>query len=246
MVPGQSSGDSAAGKSTSSEKASDSAVLKDEQHAVDMQLQRLKSYEKAQPPDQKAIFMTMKDLGLAYREMGSMQQAEEWLLRATAGLEKELGASSSETLHAQFYLFRCYEKQGNFEEAGRLRKTLVEEYETLSKEKEATFGADHLSTIEASVHVAYIYRTQGRWREAEKLFLKGLATFQTHFGTEHDKTLDVMSELAFCYYWQQRYQEAEKLQEKVLQSREKNLGIDHEDTRSAMFHLSSIYEAQRR
>ncbi|KAN0070712.1 hypothetical protein V8E54_010877 [Elaphomyces granulatus] len=87
---------------------------------------------------------------------------------------------------------------------------------------------------------------QGRWAEAEKLFVQVLQTRKTVLGPEHPDILTSMNNLASTYWKQGRWTEAEKLQVQVVQTRRTVLGPEHPDTLESMNDLASTYWNQGR
>src|SRR3712207_7615197 len=66
-------------------------------------------------------------------------------------------------------------------------------------------------------------RNQGRWKEAEALFVQVMETSKTKLGDSHPDTLNSMANLASTYWNQGRWKEAEARSEEhtsELQSRQ--------------------------
>jgi tetratricopeptide (TPR) repeat protein len=91
-----------------------------------------------------------------------------------------------------------------------------------------------------------VLRQEGRWREAEELFLSVVETRSRMLGEEHPKTLSAMANLAATYWNQGRWREAEELYVKVLEARRRVLGEEHPDTIRAMANLAATYRKQGR
>ncbi|KAK4220592.1 kinesin light chain [Podospora fimiseda] len=79
-------------------------------------------------------------------------------------------------------------------------------------------------------NLASTYRNQGRWEEAEMLFVQVMETRKTKLGAYHPYTLTSMANLASTYRNQGRLEEAEKLFVQVMETSEMKLGADHPDT----------------
>jgi hypothetical protein len=58
-------------------------------------------------------------------------------------------------------------------------------------------GEDHPSTLTSMANLASTYRNQGRWEEAEQLFVQVIETSKTKLGDDHPSTLTSMANLAF-------------------------------------------------
>ncbi|KAK4164656.1 putative kinesin light chain, partial [Cladorrhinum sp. PSN259] len=91
-----------------------------------------------------------------------------------------------------------------------------------------------------------LYYEEGRWEEAEKLFMQVMESCKTKLGTDHPDTLRGMANLASTYRKQGRWEEAEKLKVQVMETRKIKLGADHPDTLASIGSLASIYRKQGR
>ena len=67
--------------------------------------------------------------------------------------------------------------------------------------------------------LAWIYRQQGRWKEAEKLEVQVLEIIKKELGQEHVDTLNSMYCLAETYSNQEWFKEAQELLVQVLKIR---------------------------
>ncbi|KAH6681362.1 hypothetical protein B0J14DRAFT_633104 [Halenospora varia] len=91
-----------------------------------------------------------------------------------------------------------------------------------------------------------IYQDQGRWKEAEKLFVQVMETRKRVLGQEHPDTLTSIANLASTYWNQGRWEEAEKLEVQVVETRKRVLGQEHPDTLTSIANLASTYRNQGR
>ena len=91
-----------------------------------------------------------------------------------------------------------------------------------------------------------VYYDEGRWEEAEKLFLEAVETRMTKIGDDHPSTLNSISGLALTYRKQGRWEEAEKLFLEVVETRKTKLGANHPSTLTSMANLASTYRDQGR
>ncbi|WP_375470802.1 tetratricopeptide repeat protein, partial [uncultured Nostoc sp.] len=78
-------------------------------------------------------------------------------------------------------------------------------------------------------NLAGFYHSQGRYREAEPLYLKALAMREYLFAGDHPDVATSLNNLAGFYYSQGRYREAEPLYLKALAMREYLFAGDHPD-----------------
>ncbi|KAH7304614.1 kinesin light chain [Stachybotrys elegans] len=106
--------------------------------------------------------------------------------------------------------------------------------------------SDHPDTLTIMANLASTYRDQGRWEEAEKLFVQVMETRKTKLGEDHPSTLTSMANLASTYRNQGRWDEAEKLEVQVMDISKTKLGVDHPDTLTSMANLASTYRNQGR
>jgi tetratricopeptide (TPR) repeat protein len=95
-------------------------------------------------------------------------------------------------------------------------------------------------------NLALLYQTQGRYAEAEPLYLKALAIREKELGKNHPSTATSYNNLASLYKTQGRYAEAEPLYLKALAIREKELGENHPLTATSYNNLASLYKSQGR
>jgi hypothetical protein len=58
-------------------------------------------------------------------------------------------------------------------------------------------GEEHPSTLTSMANLASTYRNQGRWKEAEELFVQVMETRKRVLGEEHPSTMTSMNNLAF-------------------------------------------------
>ena len=79
-----------------------------------------------------------------------------------------------------------------------------------------------------------LYYRQGRYTEAESLYLKTLETQKRVLGDDHPDTLRSMNNLALLYGRQGRDDEAEPLHLETLETKKRVLGDDHPSTLGTM------------
>jgi tetratricopeptide (TPR) repeat protein len=88
--------------------------------------------------------------------------------------------------------------------------------------------------------------SDGRYEEAEELFVQVMETRKTKLGADHPDTLTSMANLASTYRNQGRWDDAEKLFVQVIETRKTKLGADHPSTLTSMANLASTYTNQGR
>ena len=99
-----------------------------------------------------------------------------------------------------------------------------------------------------------VYRTQGKYAEAEPLYLRAIAIAEKALGPEHPPATSLnnpehplatsLNNLALLYGAQGKYAEAEPLYRRALAIREKALGAEHPDVAIAFNNLATLYRAQ--
>ncbi|KAJ5722628.1 hypothetical protein N7488_000663 [Penicillium malachiteum] len=111
---------------------------------------------------------------------------------------------------------------------------------------QAEFTDQRNKYIDLMDRAAHCLSSDGRWYEAEVLYLSVWNIEEERSGPEHPDTLGSMADLASIYLSQGRWKEAEKLSLQVMEKRKIHLGPDHLDTLSSMTSLASVYQDQGR
>jgi pentatricopeptide repeat protein len=99
--------------------------------------------------------------------------------------------------------------------------------------RKTKLGVDHLDTLASINNLAVTYGKQGRWDEAESLFVQVIETRKTKLGVDHPDTLTSMNNLAFAWKRLGRDKETLKLMEECVILRTRILGTNHPDTLSS-------------
>ena len=94
--------------------------------------------------------------------------------------------------------------------------------------------------------LAELYYLQGRYGEAEPLYLRALQISEQQLGADHPDTASRLNNLAGLYESQGRYGEAEPLYQRSLQIYEQQLGADHPNTAQSLNNLAALYKSQGR
>ena len=94
--------------------------------------------------------------------------------------------------------------------------------------------------------IANLYFDQGRYSEAEPLYLRSLHINQQQLGADHPDTATSLSNLALLYSSQERYSEAKSLYLRSLYINQQQLGADHPDTATSLNNLAGLYLSQGR
>jgi tetratricopeptide (TPR) repeat protein len=93
-------------------------------------------------------------------------------------------------------------------------------------------------------HLAFIYRIQGRYTEAEPLCKQALEIRERKLGPDSPRVGHSLSHLALLYRLEARYAEAESLYKRALAIQEKALGPTHPDVARELRQLAVLYQVQ--
>ena len=159
-----------------------------------------------------------------HRLTATEQQA--WMQRAIAGLNA---------------VFPDVEKFENWAICGRL----VPHMQAIASRPEATA----LETTDGALllnRAGYYLNRQGRYSEAEPLYVRSLAICEQQLGANHPNVASSLNNLAGLYKAQGRYSEAEPLYVRSLSIYEQQLGADHPNVASSLNNLARLYESQGR
>ncbi|KAI0388377.1 hypothetical protein F5Y17DRAFT_225994, partial [Xylariaceae sp. FL0594] len=88
--------------------------------------------------------------------------------------------------------------------------------------------------------------TDGRYNEAEELFVQVMETRKRVLGAEHPSTLTSMANLASTYSNQGPWKEAEELDVQVMETTKRVLGAEHPDTLTSMNNLAYTWKSYGR
>ncbi|KAF2201277.1 hypothetical protein GQ43DRAFT_371863, partial [Delitschia confertaspora ATCC 74209] len=83
------------------------------------------------------------------------------------------------------------------------------------------------------------YFGEGRWKDAEELFMQVMETRKRMLGEEHPDMLTSMTNQVSTFWNQGRWKEAEELGVQVIETRKRVFGEEHRDTVSTMNNLPS-------
>jgi hypothetical protein len=92
--------------------------------------------------------------------------------------------------------------------------------------------------------LALLYDSQGRYNDAEPLYLQSLDIRKRQLGNDHPDVATSLNNLAQLYYSQGRYNDAEPLLLQSLDIRKRQLGNDHPDVAQSLNNLAQLYYSQ--
>ncbi|KAF2679629.1 hypothetical protein K458DRAFT_115480 [Lentithecium fluviatile CBS 122367] len=87
----------------------------------------------------------------------------------------------------------------------------------------------------------YVCSNQGRFDEAEKMYVRALQGYEKAWGPDHTSTLGTVNNLGLLYADLGRLDEAEKMYVRALQGYEKAWGPDHTSTLDTVNNLGLLY-----
>ena len=132
-----------------------------------------------------------------------------------------------------------------FQQAARWR-FLIPLQEQMTAFMEEVYEAGSEQLAEALHDLGDLYDNQGRYGEAEPLYLRALSLRERVLGGEHPEVASTLNNLVLVYRNQGRYDKAEPLQLRALAIVEKMLEEEHPYTAIALSNLAGLYVDQGR
>jgi tetratricopeptide (TPR) repeat protein len=173
----------------------------------------------------------------------------EDLRQLIAKTEARLGDARNDKLLATLY-----------DRIGRICASRIEQGESLQYGSELQEALDYFrkaAKIQAALGLqtdlasslswqGYLYKTEGRYSEAEPLYMRSLEIRERLQGADHLDVAQSLNGLALLYESQGRYSEAEPLFVRSLGIRKRKLRIDHPLVAESLNNLAFLYESQGR
>jgi tetratricopeptide (TPR) repeat protein len=120
-------------------------------------------------------------------------------------------------------------------------RDLTLQFEGLLGQLKLTNSPEMATSID---HLAGLYHSQGRYSDAELLYLRALKIRSQQFGENHSSVAAIINTLAGLYYSQGRYSEAEAIYLQSLNIMEQQLGTEHPNVATLLNNLSALYDVQ--
>ncbi|ERF70439.1 hypothetical protein EPUS_04717 [Endocarpon pusillum Z07020] len=190
--------------------------------------------------DLEEWYCLIEKMGQCLMTDGKYNEAVKMYSSVVRWREKKFGCLDKTTLMAYDYLGDALCDQGNWLEAEKYLKQALKGYKEINQDPE------DLGLMSVMDSVGSVYWRQGRFQEAEQMYMQVWNTREEKLGPEHRKTLDSMNNLALVYHDQGRYMEAEELQIQIKEIRERVLGIEHPSRLASIDNLALTYAAQNR
>ena len=89
--------------------------------------------------------------------------------------------------------------------------------------------------------LALLYHSQGRYNDAEPLYLESLDIRKRQLGNDHPDVASSLNNLALLYYSQENYLKAENLAQQALVIYQQKLGNEHPNTQNAALTVKFLY-----
>lgn len=156
---------------------------------------------------------------------GNMEQAFRWAVD-TREKARVLGQKNPYYLRAITNLAVVYEYQKKDSKA----ETLYIECRKHSEEPCA-----------ATINLAGLFRRQGKYAKAQKLYAVYLKAAKEKWGKDHPYALLCMNNLGMIYTKLSMYLQAEAMFKECLEIRRRTLGENHPDTLQTMMNLAMVY-----
>ncbi len=186
------------------------------------------------------------DLNLLKRTEAGHYQLHQLLREFFAAKRQQM--AGTEAWHEIFFEVIRAEAQRSSE---RPTRSLLEETTAVIPHLQAVI--EHAENTQQELNVAIgqswlarLYKSQGRYSEAEPLSLQALEITRSQLGQDHLSTAASLYNLAELYRLQGRYSEAEPLSLQALEITRSQLGQDHLSTAASLNSLAVLYKLQGR
>jgi tetratricopeptide (TPR) repeat protein len=103
---------------------------------------------------------------------------------------------------------------------------------------------DHPILASSFSKLAELYRSQGKYRAAEPLYLRSLEIRERQLEVSPHPVVSSLNNLAALYKSQAKYSEAELIYLRSLEIWEHQLGADHPDVATSLNNLAALYYSQ--
>jgi len=149
------------------------------------------------------------------------------------------------TLYARMgQIYRQRLKRGEFQDYQQELALAIEYFSKAANlQKELGLEEDFASTLN---NLALLYDSQGRYDQAEPLYLQALELRKRLLGEEHPDVATSINNLALLYKSQGRYDQAEPLYLRALELEKRLLGEDHPAVATSLNNLALLYDFQGR
>lgn len=211
--------------------------------------------------DKNMMAHLLNGIGNFIGDMGSYPSAILFNEQARLIQEKNLGHDNPDVAMFQNNLAELYKYQGKYVEAEQLYKQALATMEKgispdiqtpdlvkllAYNSVETLFtGPEHPEVAKILNNLANIYKIQGKFTEAEPLYIRALAIQEKFYGSDHVDVAKSLNNFAGLYMMQKKFTEAERFIRRALTIMDKNLGHFHPDVAPSLNNLASLYCVQK-
>jgi serine/threonine protein kinase len=185
-------------------------------------------------PEHPDVLVSMRRLGVAYREAQNLEAALPLLDECLRLTSATLGPDHPETYACMNALAMGWRAAGRLDLALPLLEQAVER-------DRSRHGTDHPETIANMANLGWSYRLAGKLELALPLLQEAFALSQAKRGPDHPATVTIMGHLANAFRAAGKYDLALPLLEKALEVRTAKLGPDHPRTIISRNNLGMAY-----
>ncbi|KAF7511844.1 hypothetical protein GJ744_003077 [Endocarpon pusillum] len=207
------------------------------EHAIRLEHHRFSSFLNGETLDHSCL-QDLWLLGILWATQGDHLRAEPFLVRAFAGMKRELGTKHISTLRSAIDLGNLYLNQGRLSDSEQVYQLVLEEQETL--------GPDHQALLTTCNNLGSTYYSQHRLVEAQQQYERALNGFEEVLGLHSVYTLQTVDNIGLVYLCQGEMEHAEKMFKRAVTGYEDALGPDHPRTLAAYHHLGELYYCEGR
>jgi len=179
----------------------------------------------------------MEVMANSYTQIGSLDEADELLMRALRLTRKESGEQSAATASVLAHLASLRHAQGEAHAADSLHR------EALQIKRE-TLSADHPDLSRSVNGLASVLSQAGEFDEAESLYREALELRREAHGREHEHVAATMRNLGILLGRQDRLGEAAELMDEALAIERDVLGDRHLQVSETATSLAVAYSQQ--
>ena len=171
----------------------------------------------------------------------------EDLQRLIGLIERESGKEDKKLATLYVELADIYRRRLDRGEAGDYRKeqSLAVKYYSKAIELQQQLGLEE-ALAHSLNNLAALYDSQGRYEQAEPLYIQALEIYKRILGENHPDTASSLNNLALLYDSQGRYEQAEPLYIQALELTKRINGENHPDYARSLNNLALLYRSQGR
>ena len=189
------------------------------------------------PPAPDPKYATYEGINMV--DLSRLVLDEEILGKATERIETELKQEPALASDLYQSIGVAYKNLQLFDRAAECCERAV-------RLSEQAYGRDHSATIYRRIWLGHVYRRQGRYPEAERVYAVALDSSRRRFGESSGWTFDAMNWLGVTYEREGRFDEAYPLLQRAFEGLRREFGADHRATLQAGTNLGLALGDQRR